>query len=163
MLTGKFWIMPDGVVDVSTSEHALFAKKIMLGLAPEDYTYNVTTMFTPLSAAERRKFKGRGVCRRVLEFLSLHDNDPRMFAIREWKWIRTRQQSFHLWTFDAETISLIRNASTYWQVQRQVEPGDTIDVEQYGQASCFPVGLAKLLDQRCTAGSLSPRNARPYG
>ena len=32
MLAGKYWLMPNGVVDVTNSEHALYAKNYLLGL-----------------------------------------------------------------------------------------------------------------------------------
>ena len=46
------WPTTSKVIDVSTSEHALIAKKAMLGLPQADHRYNVRHMFEPLSAAE---------------------------------------------------------------------------------------------------------------
>jgi hypothetical protein len=36
MFHGKYWVTADGTIDVSASEHALYARRHMLGLAEND-------------------------------------------------------------------------------------------------------------------------------
>lgn len=163
MLTGKYWITPGGVIDVSDSEHALYARKIMLGLAPEDFTYNVRTMFTPLSARERKKFRSRGVGGDALDFLGQPGNDPRMFAIREWGWVRTRASAFYLWVLDDAALRLVRGARDFWAGQTQAGARDAIDVLELSTGTEFELAVGQVRKAGLGATALRRRWASQCG
>jgi hypothetical protein len=156
MITGKYWITPKAVVDVTVSEHALFAKKVMLGLHPDDPAYNVTTMFKPLSAVEMRRYRKRGVGPRILNFLSTPGNDPRVYVIRHWQWIRTRQSSFYLWALDRSNLRAFRNAAAFWDAQRYVNAGDVADVIELSTDSTCVVPIDRLRRRSRAAGRPPP-------
>src|SRR5689334_6926795 len=119
MLIGKWWLRPNELsLDVSTTEHALVARRVMLGLSPDEPVFTQADMFQALPSGQIHEFTSRGVSPGVLEFLS-RPSDPRVYAIRKWGWIRTRRDRFYLWKLDDATLKTIRECPDYWQAQRQ--------------------------------------------
>ena len=118
MLTGKYWITPHGVVDVSASEHALYAKNFMLRLLGTNYEIPLTKdLFAPMSAADAASHANRGIPKKVLKFLQTSDSDgltdARIYAIRELGWIRIRRSEFYVWRLNDETLLKISRAKKY--------------------------------------------------
>ena len=128
MLTGKYWITPGGVVDVTTSEHALYAKNVMLGLFGTPKALKLDKhLFSPLSPAVLRRHKRRGVAEEILAHLG-QGIDSRLYAIQVWGWVRVRGPAFYLWRSDRKTVKMIRDAKAYWKTQSKMEPTDPLDL-----------------------------------
>jgi len=130
-------------VDVSAGEHALYARKFMLGLSETDNRFTVLSMFTALSAAEIAEFGRNGVPRDVLDFLS-KANDPRIYMIQKRRWVRIRQQAFYLWTLDDATLSRIRDADEYWRAQLKYDHDDVVDIIELSTNSEYPIPARTL-------------------
>jgi hypothetical protein len=96
MLVGKYWTTPQGVVDVTTGEHALYARKRLLLLPPDNLRCGIADMLSALMPAEVRYFRRHGVSEKAFRFLS-EENNPSFYAIRHWRWVRTRGCGFYLW------------------------------------------------------------------
>jgi hypothetical protein len=149
MLTGKFWITPQGVVDVSTSEHALYARNFVLGLLGTPREIRLDKHFLdPLAPEEARKHRRRGVPADVIKFLG-SNGDARLYVIRERGWVRVRGNAFYLWRLDRPTLRLIRGAAEYWRAQRSRKPGDLADVYEMSRSDDpMLVRVTSLLDPR---------------
>ncbi len=127
MLTGKFWITPEGLIDVTMTEHALVARRVMLGLAPDEPRFTVRNMFKALSPEEQAEFRARGVPEDALSFLEKEPNEPRIFMIRERGWIRVRASGFYIWTMDAATLQRILGAQDFWRAQTKFDPYEALN------------------------------------
>ena len=128
MLSGKYWITPGLVVDVTTSEHALYAKNHLLGLLGTGLELKLDKrLFSPLTPAELLRYGALGVAENVLAELR-SGTDPRLIVIRDHGWVRTRGSALYLWKASARTMRMIRNAEDFWSKQPQAEPSDPVDV-----------------------------------
>ena len=145
MLTGKFWITPNAVVDVSASEHAIYAKNAMLGLLGSPHAYKLDKhMLSPLPPPEVRRHAARGVPPDALDHLA-RGADPRLYAIEKWNWVRVRGPAFYLWRLDKKTLKLIRGAKDYWKTQSKLEPADTLDIISLSDSKTQVMRVRELL------------------
>lgn len=87
----------------------------------------------------------RGADPAAISFLSSKKNDSRLWAVREYGWVRTFRNKFNLWYFDCTTADMVRE-SDYWDSQRQLEPDDKIDVEEIKTGDHYSISVQKLLD-----------------
>ena len=147
MLMGKYWITPTGVVDVSTSEHALYAKNVMLGLlgTPNEIRLD-KTLFDPLPAKIIRAARQRGVDAAIIDHLA-KGIDARLFVIERWGWVRTRQNAFYVAKLDPKVLRLIHNAKEYWEKQTTIDADDSIELfETLKETTCsYRVNLLRGL------------------
>jgi len=151
MLSGKFWITPTGVVDVSTSEHALYAKNVMLGLLGTASEIRLDkTLFDPLPQNIVRTARRRGVDASVIQHLA-NGIDARLYVIERWGWVRTRQNAFYLAKFDRKVLRLIRGAAAYWKRQRAISTDDSIDIHETICGSVQSCRLADIMGKRLVA------------
>lgn len=141
MLSGKYWIIGHHCADVSTSEHALYARNFMLRLqdSPERLTLN-KDLFAALPAAELEKQRRRGIGEDVLKFLAQPENDARLYVIENLQWIRTRQDRFYLWELNARSWRTLRDCEAFWIRQPSATPDDTVLIwevrhERWGSTS----------------------------
>ena len=125
-ITGRCWIKPDGsVIDTSDDEHARIARGVMLGI-PEDEirrTIHLDGMFSPLAPEQARYWLERGAHPEAVAFLCLPSGesiDPRLWAIREWSWIRQRGNAFYAWIWTLEAKSILSNSDDFWKRQTKV-------------------------------------------
>jgi hypothetical protein len=157
MFNGKYWITPEGLVDVTLGEHAVYARRVMLKLRPDE-SLSPKEMLTPLTAAQRGKYAARGVPKDVLEFLSRPNGDgmvePRIYAIREYGWVRTRKEGLWVWRQDERTLWLIRDAKEFWARQSHLKGRDGVDVVQLSDRGKYYLTLRELRDPKLTARAL---------
>lgn len=148
MLSGKFWITPNGVVDVSTSEHALYAKNAMLGLlgTPAEIRLD-KTLFSPLPKEIVTAARKRRVDEAAVEHLA-SGIDARLFVIERWGWIRTRGNAFYLWKLDAMALRLIRCATDFWDRQSALRADDYLDVHELAADTMESRRIADVLGKR---------------
>ncbi len=135
-LTGKYWIVTnDDVVDCSTDEHARIARAHMLDIFPEDIGTEIplNTIFDPLTVEEEAWHRSRTFSRidpNAIDFLAKRSGvvDPRVYVIRELGWIRTRENAFYAWEWDAVTCSRLLNNDKFWEKHRAVNEFTWIDL-----------------------------------
>ena len=149
MLSGKYWITPTGVVDVSTSEHALYAKNVMLGLLGTAGEIKLNKhLFSPLPPKIVKAARRRGVDAHIIDHLA-KGIDARLYVIERWGWVRTRGNAFYAAKLDPKTLRLIRGAaSAYWERQLAIRIDDSIDVHETISGSTQTRCLAEILGKR---------------
>lgn len=130
VLTGKFWIIDRSCcIDVTCSEHALYARNYMLRLlgTPGEIVLN-KRLFHALTKRELAFHKERKMTGDVLAFLSQKKSDARIYAIENYGWIRTRQKNFYLWQINATAWLRIRRSKDFWKHQHKLDPNDAIHI-----------------------------------
>lgn len=119
-IRSKYWILPCGrVVDVTLSEHALLARARMLGI-PEDIMHEcvpINSLFRTLDDEETRDAQDRGSSLSAIEFLLQDNPDPRVYAIRQWNWIRTRKNAFYARDWATENQRRLLESKEFWAMQ----------------------------------------------
>ena len=148
---GKYWLLPGGgAVDVTASEHAIYARKAMLGLPHDDRTVGIRNMCSTLSDKEAKDHRLRGVSEDVLTFLSANSesNDPRVYAINTWGWVRVRliRKTTGLWlrSLDDRMLHTIRGASEFWKGQNRLTDHDMFDVHELASDACYVISAYRL-------------------
>jgi hypothetical protein len=145
-LTGKYWIIPHPenteVIDTSASEHALYAKKFLLGLGEGDEELGALRIFTKLSPEAVARHRERGVPGEILNFLR-ENADPRWYVIERFNWIRVARANFNVWVWDFKTAKLIMDAQDYWKTQDHVA-FDILDVLELKTRKCFSISIRRL-------------------
>lgn len=162
MLNGKYWLLPGGaVVDVTTSEHAIYARKAMLRLPDVDHSVTGRNMLWPLSAAEIEAHRGRGIPEGVLKFLSSdsRNTDPRVFVILNWDWVRgrfveIRSPGFWLRLIDDDSLKTIRDAADFWSTQKQLTEFDMVDVTELATGARYEISVVRLRDPHISAAQI---------
>jgi len=162
VLSGKYWLIPGGqVVDVTTSEHAIYARKKMLQLPEDDHNINIRNMLSPLSATEITNYRIRGISEDVLNFLSSVSgcNDPRVYAINNWNWVRGRfieiqAPGFWVRRIDAESLTTIRGATDFWRAQKQLNAFDMVSVTELATNTSYEISVSRLRDPQIIAKQL---------
>lgn len=156
MLAGKYWLTPDGEVSVAGTEHANYVKRLMLDLTPDLYVMYapVQRTFDGITEEEAQVHRARGVPENVIQFL-LDRRDPRNFAMAEWGWVRTERSTFNSWFFDDATLTMVRDCTGYWRIQRPNIDKDTrIDWNVMAINEVFRVNVVKLLNPEVPATGL---------
>lgn len=148
MLTGKFWIIPttpDGtkfeVVNASTTEHALIAKKAML--QTEDEVLD-KRLFSAMSKADYKKYLDAGIEKELLDFLR-EGGDPRKWVMQHLGWIRTAAGIMNAWTFDQNVLLAIRKSKFFSDWQPKAEEWDMVSFEELSTGEMFDVQVKKLI------------------
>lgn len=144
MLKQDYWLTPAGAFDMKASEHAQAAAHSMLNM-PADRRVPMHWMIKGIPEEELVAALERGADPKAVEFLSNSRGDPRLFALREYGWIRVAKNAFNLWKFDEETVKLIRNAKDYWAAQDNAGACEMMDVEEFSTGDRFTVSAARLL------------------
>lgn len=124
---GKFWIKPDSTcIDVSCSEHARVAKAVMLGVGSDDINREVplNTIFKPLTNEQAEMYLDRNVNLDAVRFLCSDDEfvDPRVFAIRNYRWIRTNGCDFYAWSWTDHAREILSKCDDFWNQQKKATP-----------------------------------------
>ena len=131
MLTEDWWLTPMGSFDMGHSEHSQFAGHLMLML-PDNQVFQRQWINRGVPEQELETALERGADPKAIEFLR-KKYDTRLWAIREWGWVRTQKNRFNLWVFDKQTADLIRSAKDYWRSQeRTMSDHEMMDVEEFG-------------------------------
>ena len=127
---GKHWLLPCGrVVDVTLSEHALYARGKMLNI-PEDQIAQKISMrdlFRRLTPDEALCALVSGADKDCVEYLEetfetsmilpSSTVDPRVYAIRQWNWIRTRKNAFYARDWCTENQKRVLLSKEFWLKQ----------------------------------------------
>ena len=150
-MRGSFWLTPTGVVSSAGVEHGYLAKLAMLGLergSPEAHKYvPMPRWHHPLTDHAADELLKRGAAPGAISFLA-QDKDPRLYAIREWGWVRVRDDHIDVWTFDQPTLDMIRNSIGFWEaVQGYLVPGARFVVSEESTGNLFTVEAKRLLSR----------------
>lgn len=149
-LKGKYWIIPkesdagieSSVVDTSATEHAIHAKKFLLGLEDGDPETQSLKLFTKLEPEKVEFFRAKGVPGEILNFLR-SNADPRWYVIERFNWVRIAQANFNVWKWDYQTVKLILGADDYWKAQTALI-FDVLDVLEFSTRKCFSISLRRM-------------------
>ena len=159
MLRGKFWITPEGVFDVSATEHKIFARKKMLCLDPSQTDYpeaRVAFQWIPCDHEIASLLVKPGVERKAVAWLRA-GQDERLYAMKYWNWVRVARDVFNAWRLDKKTLAMIRACDEYWFHNQGVfEPGTVVDFLEtfswrWGQ---IPVDYLCRIGRQKTAAAL---------
>lgn len=143
MLRGKYWITPRGVMDVSTTEHKIAARRVMLLLEDGGVDYpQARTEFTymPRDYEVAALMRKPGVYTSAVWWLR-QGKDERIFAMYFWNWVRVAKNAFYAWELDEKTLKQIRDARDYWFGQTPWEPGSVVD---FIETSCWKQGAIPI-------------------
>ncbi len=121
-IRGKFFITTNnGLIDCTGDEHARIARAYMLRISQTDMARDLPLdrLFKPLTLDEAKYHRDRGMEKHCIEFLSHGDHvDPRVYAIREWGWIRTVENKFYAWEWDDATERRLMSNEAFWKKTR---------------------------------------------
>lgn len=143
-LTSKWWITPGGAFEVNGREHEWLSTAVMLQL-PDRMFAPYRWSIDGVPEEELELALERGADPAAVRYLENKKHDSRLYAVREYGWVRTFKNKFNLWYFDCETADMVRK-SDYWDFQRQLEPDDVIDVEEVKTGDSYSISVQKLLD-----------------
>ena len=159
MLTGKYWILPDGaVVDTSTTEHAVLAREKMLRLQLDD-PIRKKSPFYKLTAVDAVRLMDRDpvlLFKRyapAIEFL-LAGGDPRWWVIEKLDWIRVAKNGMWVWRFDATILKRLRNVKEYWDAQKSQSDGEMLDLIETSTHDLYSIPIEKLFSPKETVDTL---------
>lgn len=146
MLTGDWWLTPEGSWDMKSSEHAAVAIAVMLKMDLATARVPMWWTIKGIPEEEFDKALARGADPAAVAFLVDKRHDARLWALREYNWIRTTKQHFNVWKFDNKTAEIIRDAGDYWSQQPSIDEYEMIDIHEfYGEEKPFAVSVEKLL------------------
>lgn len=130
MLSGKFWITPTAVIDVSRTEHEVYARRWAMKVA--DYEScefpSVHRPFGPVPTEEETFiFKNRNCDPEALRIISSENGaDLRPYMIREHGWVRVREGSF--WIQDPSVQPGDEMFIQYWKTQHRAVDSDAANI-----------------------------------
>ncbi len=81
---------------------------------------------------------------KAVQFLE-EKRDARLYALREYGWVRTAKNKWNVWTFDCATAEMVRK-SDYWKAQYSFDKYDMLDVEEFKGKDSYSISAQKLLD-----------------
>lgn len=116
---GKAWMLPSGhVIDCTGDEHARIARAYMLGISDDEMRrlLPLDQIHKPLTPEQADRYRDSGIPEDNIRFLMTGASvDPRIFAIREWDWIRTRENKFYAWEWDEKTLLRVILNDDFWK------------------------------------------------
>ena len=143
MLTSKTWITPAGVVELKgASEHEQLAAAVMLRY-PEPIVPN-RWIINGVPEAELDAARARDADPKAVTWL-YDKKDARLYALREYGWVRTFKAKWNCWRFDCETAAMV-NKSGYWDTQYSLDKYDMIDVEEFDGHDRYSINAMKIID-----------------
>ncbi len=148
MLIGDWWICPEGAFEMNSSEHAAFAIAYILGMPKDKRVPNYWTI-RGIPSEEIDAALKRGADPEAVEFIANKRNDARLWAMREYGWIRTAKNAWNLWYFDDETADIVRDNEGYWEFQAKtgkMSEYEMIDIYEFKDGCEYAISVQKLLD-----------------
>lgn len=145
-MRGSYWLTPE-VVSTAGVEHGYIAKLAMLGIergSPDAHRYvPMPRWHHPLDERTADVFLKRGVLPAAVAFLA-QGKDARLWAMREWGWVRIRDGNFDLWKFDPKTLDVIRSAVDFWR-DSGIDPEERVTVSEESTGDLFTIQAKRLL------------------
>ncbi len=145
MLTDTFWLTKFGSFQMTGTEHAAFAIGAMLDLPKDRRVPNYWTI-NGIPENELAEALWRGADPKAVEFLSDRRNDARLWAMREFGWVRTAKSAWNLWNFDDETAEMVRWNTGYWEFQKKMTEFDMLDIYEFKTHCEYSISVQKFLD-----------------
>ena len=147
MLNEDFWLTQEGTYAMGQSEHYMFATEAML-LMPDGEASGRRWQNQGVPEDALQAGLERGADPRAVEFLR-KGGDARLWAIREYGWIRAAKSKWNLWYFDEKTANLARKNTEYWdyQLRHYMNPKyEMVDVYEFKDGDKYSISCRKLLD-----------------
>jgi len=145
VLTDTFWLTGIGAFQMTGSEHATFAIAAMLDLPKYRRVPNYWTI-KGIPQNELIDGLARGADPKAVEFLSDKRNDARLWAMREYGWVRTAKSAWNLWYFDDYAAGMVRGNTGYWDFQKKMTEFDMIDIYEFKTHCEYSINVMKFLD-----------------
>ncbi len=146
-LVDKFWITPQGSFEMGHIEHMDFAIAVMLAM-PSTAIVPRWWAIRGIPPTEIEAALDRGADQAAVRFLENKRNDARMWAMREYGWIRTAKNAWNLWDFDKATADMVRNSTDYWKFQASrghMTEYEMLDIYEFKTGDQFSINARKLL------------------
>jgi hypothetical protein len=145
MLTGKYWLTAHGVIDVSASEHEIYARRWLCKVPDWEACEfpSLCRLFAALSPEEIEIFSRRGADREGLAIMLREGADLRPFMIKKYGWIRVRANAFWMNEPTPETLKLCRLAA-YWKTQSKAVDCDMAEIIALGPGTQWNVNVSGL-------------------
>jgi len=147
MLTGKFWITPHGVIDVSASEHEIYARRWICRISDAEACEfpSLCRVFSVATPEELIVFRHRGADAEALAIMQQEGADLRPLMLRKFGWIRVRENAFWLQETTPAALKLLRSRA-YWREQAKVVACDAVDIVELKTSTSRPTTVEKLLN-----------------
>lgn len=145
MLTGKYWITPEGSINLDAQEHAQLALHYMLNI-PADRLVPMWWTMRGVPPEELAKALDNGASKDAVDFLSDKKADARYYVVKKFGWVRTQKSAFNLYRFDAKIAKMIRDAKEYWAGQKNFTEFDMIDIYEFETNEQYTIKAIRLLD-----------------
>lgn len=142
-LIGKWFLTEEEDFDVAHSEHVDLAIAAML-LYPKKFAPHLWNV-NGVPKEELEAALERGADPEAIEFLS-KGKDARLWAVREFGWIRTTKNAWDVWVFDDSAAEIAQKAKAYWRSQYSMNQWDMIDVHELKDGCRYQINAKKLLD-----------------
>ncbi len=121
----------------------MFAIGAMLGKPPEAYVpLHWSISGVPRTALDLALEGGADY--KAIEALE-NGVDPRLYAMKNYGWVRVSKNRFNMWSFDKNTADLIKNAEGYWFAQGNIDRHETIDTFEFKDRAHFTVTVGQLM------------------
>lgn len=144
-LTSKWWLAPDGAVEMVGNEHVDFAIAALLLMPDRKYAPRHWNS-KGVPPHELDAALARGADSRAVEFLSKRGNDARLWVIREFGWIRTAKNRWNLWEFGKREAEIARDSKAYWAAQYDIKKFDMIEVEEFKTGDQYSINASALFN-----------------
>lgn len=147
MLSGNFWIYPDGRAErIEGVEHAELALRHLLKLPPGTPIPR-NKLYSGITMKEADAARARQVHEDVLDYLQRDSIDPRTWVVQKEGWIRVTKNQFNLWDWKTKVAQLVN--SDYWDQQPHLAPHDMLDIDDLADRSgnLFSISVGKLRQQ----------------
>lgn len=113
MLRGKFWIDRERCIEVSGSEHAVWARNFLLN-------WSATTVqgcIGLMTVKEQQQLKFINAKLHKHAVLLYNEADPRVILINRLQFVRTRGNSFYLRDLSRENLLSVAVCTQFWRQQ----------------------------------------------
>jgi hypothetical protein len=155
MERGEWWLddcgyetFADG--DVGDANHEKIALEAALGLSDENEEDEEFYNAPPLTPAQVKKLRARGVDERALKFFSKRGADPRDYAVEFMGWVRVKGKNMEMFNLDDERLSNIQGADFWDEFDGDSE--ETVFVEERSTGQTWDIPMKVLLNQKTAAG-----------
>lgn len=155
MLIEDWWLTPQGAFKLVSAEHAQFAIAAMLRMEPGERVPRYW-LVRGVEAETLAKSESRGADPAAITFLQNKNNDPRLFVIKEYGWIRIAKNAVNLWAFNQAALELLRSPD-YWAQQYGYTEHEMMDMYEFATNDQFAAPVKAILNRASVASAIKDR------
>lgn len=159
MFTGKYWVTKEEVIDTSHTEHAIYARTLVLGLEADD-PLRVKSPFYVLKKDDVTRLKKRKFVQKsktdviekefygVMADALARGDDPRWLAILHYDWVRVAFDHADCKVLNQGVLDRLRDKK-FWEKQVKIDPDDILEISPLTKKTTYHVPV-KLLKRGIT-------------